>query len=90
MACVTSSGVRTAGPPLAAGAPAEPNDIGDDGIMALVVGGGSGTEVDDSGTEVEATIGGVEEVGRGSDIEPESSDTRLIGSCSLCLVYWRL
>ena len=85
MACVTSSGVRTAGPPVAAGAPA-----GDDGIMALVVGGGSGTEMDGSGTEVEATIGGVEEVGRGSDIEPEIADTRLIGSCSLCLVDRRL
>ena len=90
MARVTSSGVRTAGPPLAAGAPTEPNGIGDDGIMALVVGGGSDIEVDNSGTEVEATIGAVEEVGRGSDIEPEISDTRLIGRCSLCLVDRRL
>jgi hypothetical protein len=58
--------------------------------MALVVEGGSGTEVDGSGTEVEGMIGGVEEVGNGSDIEPEIADTRLIGSCSLCLVDRRL
>ena len=87
---MTSAGLRTAGPPVAAGAPAEPSGIGDDGSMALVVGMDSGTEVDGSGAEVEATISGVEEVGRGSDIEPESSDTRLIGSCSLCLVDRRL
>ena len=90
MACVTSAGLRTAGPPVAAGAPAEPSGIGDDGSMALVVRMDSGTELDGSGAEVEATISGVEEVGRGSDIEPEISDTRLIGSCSLCLVDRRL
>jgi hypothetical protein len=40
--------------------------------------------------EVEGMIGGVEEVGNGSDIESEIADTRLIGSCSLCLVDRRL
>jgi hypothetical protein len=58
--------------------------------MALVVEGGSGTEVDGNGMEVEGTIGGVEEVGNGSDIEPEIADTRLIGNCALCLVDRRL
>jgi hypothetical protein len=58
--------------------------------MALVVEGGSGTEVDGSRTEVEGTIGSVEEVGNGSDIEPEIADTRLIGNCALCLVDRRL
>jgi hypothetical protein len=55
-----------------------------------VVEGGSGTEVDGSGTEGEGTIGGVEEVGNGSDIEPEIADTRLIDNCALCLVNRRL
>jgi hypothetical protein len=89
MACVTSAGVRTAGPPVAADVPADPSGIEDDGIMALVV-DGSDEEVDGSETEVEGTSGGVEEVGNGSDIEPEIADTRLIGNCALCLVERRL
>ena len=56
---------------------------GVEGIMAVVVEDGSGAEVD-------GAIGGEDEEGRGSNIEPEISDTKLIGSGSLCLVKRRL
>jgi hypothetical protein len=59
-------------------------------VLALVAGDGSGTEVDGSGTTEEGTIGGVEDVDKGSDIEPEIADTKLTGNRALCLVDLRL
>ena len=58
--------------------------------MAVVVEDGSDADMGGSGAEVDGAIGGEDEEGRGSNIEPEISDTKLIGSGSLCLVKRRL
>jgi hypothetical protein len=49
---------------------------------------GSGADVDGGGAEVGGAL--ADEEDGGSNIEPEISDTKLIGSSPLCLVERRL